>query len=115
MATEPETRLAGGLPPVVERWTTAAETGCRRCRRCRGRIVWGQIDDDTGDPKAKGRWVKLDPDLMPHGCQSSRAGRVVVQEVDKGDASIDFGCNIVAGVTSPHPGQDWRLSNDGDA
>lgn len=72
-------------PRRIERWPLAAELGLSRCKRCRGAIVFGEVVEictsehaDGRPPRSKAeRWVILDPDLMPHGCGTPLAGRVV--------------------------------------
>ncbi len=71
--------------PITEdgrpvRWRKADERGCRPCKRCRGPIIWAQVVEDT-DLKAKRKaWIRLDPDLTPHGCGGPRAGRFACVE-----------------------------------
>jgi hypothetical protein len=81
-------------PRRIERWPLAAELGLSRCKRCRGAILFGEVVEicnsehaDGRPPRSKAeRWVILDPDLMPHGCGTPLAGRVVTVDASEGNA-----------------------------
>ncbi len=75
---EPETPQLG---TKRERWSLADELACTaRCKRCRGPIQWGELEqvfdgnhpDGRPPDKRDRKWIPLDPDHHPHACGVTR-------------------------------------------
>ena len=73
----PEAPEPSDEPSDFIRWSEADERGCRPCKACHGPIIWAEVVSDTAPKAQRRRWMKLDPDLMPHGCGTPYSGRVV--------------------------------------
>ncbi len=83
MASDTDADRPEKRPP--KGWSLADERACTaRCRYCRQPVVWGEVPDhepngartDWTRVATNRRWMPLDPDMFPHGCDSSRLGSV---------------------------------------
>ncbi len=64
------------------RWRLEDEQRVKACDECGGPILFGEVIEVADEKHPEGRptrrrerWLPLDPDLMPHGCGSSRVVR----------------------------------------